>query len=237
VLWDGIVFNITEGKEREREISESRQLLRELSAHRESAREEERKRIAREIHDELGQVLTALKMDLAYLNMNLGEVHPKSQATVKSMEGLIDRAVESVRSIATALRPGVLDLGLAAAIEWQAQEFQARTGIPCEVRLEHQDIALDDGRSTAVFRILQESLTNVARHAEASRVRIILEKTDGLLKLEVADDGKGVVVDQVNKAKSFGLLGIKERTAILGGTLDIRSAPGEGTALSVSVPV
>ncbi len=237
VLWDGIIFNITESKEREQQVNESRELLRELSAHRESAREEERKRIAREIHDELGQVLTALKMDLAYLNMNFGEPQPRLQATVKSMGSLIDRAVESVRSIATALRPGVLDLGLVAAIEWQAQEFQARTGIPCELHVAEQEIMLDDSRATAIFRILQESLTNVARHAEATWVKIGLEKTEGLIELRVEDNGKGVILDRVNKAKSFGLVGIKERTAILGGTLDIRSGSGKGTTLSVSVPL
>jgi len=237
VLWDGLMLNITEARLRETEAQESRELLQELSAYRESAREEERKRIAYDIHEELGQVLTALRLDISYLDMRFGEGRAEFRRKTKSMAQLIDRAVEVVRGVAAELRPGVLDLGLAAAIEWQAQEFETRTGIACLLSFSERDITLDEKRATTLFRILQESLSNVARHADASAVTISLAKKGDWLSLEVADDGRGVDPQRIDRSKSFGLLGIRERTAVLGGKFEMRGSVGNGTVLSVRVPL
>jgi len=237
VQWDGLMLNITEAKRREAQMKESRELLRELSAHRESAREQERKQIASEIHDELGQILAALQLEIAHLEMSCGEDRPQVQSKTRTMTHLLDRAVDVVRSVTADLRPGVLDLGLAAAIEWQAQEFETRTGIPCLLRFSNRDVSMAENRATALFRIVQESLTNVARHADASSVTITLAKNDGSLYLEVADDGRGVDPERVDRNKSFGLLGIRERTAMLGGRLEIRGSPDHGTMLAVYVPL
>ena len=237
VLWDGLMLNITEARLREVEVHESRELLQELSAYRESAREEERKRIAHEIHEELGQVLTALRLDISYLDMRFGEDRAEFLHKTRSMAQLINHAVEVVRGVAAELRPGVLDLGLAAAVEWQAQEFETRTGIACLLRLSARDIALDEKRATLLFRILQESLSNVARHADASAVTISLGRDDDWLILEVADDGRGVDPQRIDRTKSFGLLGIMERASVLRGKFEIRGAMGRGTVLSVRVPL
>jgi signal transduction histidine kinase len=237
VLWDGLMLNITEARLREAEVHESRELLQELSAYRESAREEERKRIAHNIHEELGQVLTALSLDIACLDMRFGEGRTEFRHKTASMARLIDRAVEVVRGVAAELRPGVLDLGLAAAIEWQAEEFEARTGIPCLLRFSDRDVALDEKRATTLFRILQESLCNVARHADAASVTITLARDGDWLSLEVADDGRGVDPQRIDRRKSFGLLGIRERTAVLGGKFEVRGSTGNGTVLSVRVPL
>ena len=237
VLWDGLMLNITEARLREAELHESRELLRELSAYRESAREDERKRIAHDIHEELGQVLTALSLDIAYLDMRFGEGRTEFLRKTDSMVQLVNRAVEVVRGVAAELRPGVLDLGLAAAIEWQAQEFETRTGIPCLLRFPDRDVALDEKRATTLFRILQESLCNVARHADASTVSISLARNGDWLSLEVADDGRGIYPHRADHSKSFGLLGIRERSAMLGGKFEMRGSMGHGTVLSVRVPL
>ena len=230
------LFDVTERKRTE-ELGQSRELLRELSAHYEAVREEERKRIAREIHDELGQKLTALQLEVAMLNAKLGDLRPALGDKTRSLLQLIDATMEAVRTIATDLRPAVLDLGLVPAIEWQVQEFAQRSGIACELAISHDEINLDDNRATAIFRILQESLTNIARHAHASRVDITLHAGDGTLALEVADNGIGIAQGGTRKATSFGLVGIRERVHILGGELRIDGAPGRGTALAISIPM
>ena len=229
------LFDISEHKRTE-ELRQSRELLRQLSAHHETVREEERKRIAREIHDELGQKLTALQLEVAMLNAKLGDLHPALGDKTRSILELIDATMESVRTIATDLRPAVLDLGLVPAIEWQVQEFAQRSGIACELAISDDDITLDDNRATAIFRILQESLTNIARHAHASRVDIALHEADGTLVMEVADNGIGIAQGDTRKVASFGLVGIRERVHMLGGELRIEGGPRRGTALTISIP-
>lgn len=233
----GVLIDITEGKQQEEELRQSRELLRQLGAHHESVREEERKRIAREIHDELGQKLTALQLEVSILNTLLDPAHPQLPRKVNSILNLIDTTIESVRTIAADLRPAVLDLGLVAAFEWQLQDFEERTGIACALEVREEEIILDDHRTTAIFRILQESLTNVARHAQATRVRIALHRENGVLSLRVEDNGIGIGHGSLKKKKSFGLSGIRERTRLMGGEFSIQGEPGAGTVVAISIPV
>ena len=222
-------------KDAERRLEQSRDLLRELAARRETAREEERKHIAREIHDELGQILTALRMDVSVLRIKFGEYNPPLVKYAQNMVGLVDKTIEVVRNVASQLRPVALDMGVVPALEWLAAEFSAHTGIPCQLRVGKGEIDLDEQRAMVVFRIVQESLTNIARHAEASRVAILLNRT-GRYRLEIRDNGKGFP-PLLGKRKSFGLLGIRERALMLGGEVDVFSAPGKGTRIRVLIPV
>jgi PAS domain S-box-containing protein len=236
--------DITERKRFEEQLRTSREQLRALSAHLQSVREEERVNIAREVHDELGQVLTALKMDLSLLNYKLLEssaVIPRRMLfdEIKSMTTLVDATIQSVRKIVTELRPEVLDhLGLKASIEWQAQEFQTRTGLLCnlESNLESFDVE-DRDCATAVFRILQETLTNVVRHSNATRVDVLLKEEGDSLILQVKDNGRGITENEVSNAKSFGILGIRERALLLGGEVEIRGDAGIGTIVTVEIPL
>jgi PAS domain S-box-containing protein len=222
---------------------ERRQLddqMRALSARVESIREEERTGIAREIHDELGQALTALRMDVAWVTRRLGADSPRQIITEKlqSMSKAIDGIVDDVRRISAELRPGVLDdLGLVAALEWQAQEWEGRTGTTCIVRANIGDLAIERSLATAVFRIFQEALTNVARHAEAEHVVVTLRVSSGFLVLEVSDNGRGLEPEAVFAPTSLGLLGIRERARRLGGAALISGGPGEGTTVTLRVPV
>jgi signal transduction histidine kinase len=229
---------VTERKRVEEELRRSHEQLRNLSAHIESATEAERTSIAREVHDELGQALTAIKMDLAWLNKRL----PKGQKALIKKTGEISRligtTIQTVKRISTKLRPGVLDdLGLIAAIEWQVQEFQERTRIKCELTAEGEDINLDRDLATAVFRILQEALTNVARHANATRVEVSLKKGDGQLLLQVRDNGRGITEKQIAHPKSFGLIGMRERVRSWDGRVKIDGISGRGTIVTVSIPL
>jgi two-component system sensor histidine kinase UhpB len=214
---------------------ENRQLeeqLRALSMRIEAVREEERTTIAREIHDELGQALTALKLDLAAL----GREDARLTARAKTLAAATDVILDQVRRISSELRPGVLDhLGLGAAIEWQAQEFERRTSTPCRL-VARGDASLDPRTSTAVFRIFQEALTNVARHADAKEVEIVLQTNDELVSLEVRDDGRGITPEEIASRRSLGLLGMRERVQALGGELTIAGEAGVGTTLSLRVP-
>jgi len=220
-----------------RELHDSLDQLHALAARIQAIREEERTSIAREIHDELGQSLTALKMDLVWLMHRLPDSESPQRAKASSMLKLIDGTIGTVRKIAAELRPGMLDdLGLAAAIEWQAQEFQARTGIECLVLLPTEIFVLDEERSTAIFRIFQETLTNVARHAAATRLTVKLERSPQELVMTVEDNGKSFEQTAVFGNKSLGLLGMKERALILGGTLEVQGNPGKGTTVTVRVP-
>jgi signal transduction histidine kinase len=221
------------------ELRQSKQLLRQLATHQELIKEEERKRIAREIHDELGQNLLALRIDASMLHARTANAHPKLNEKVKYALGHIDATIKSVRGIINDLRPPVLDLGLQAAIEWQIEEFRRRSGITCEMIVddEHFDRGLEDKSATALFRILQESLTNVIRHAHASYVRIELSRDGNILYMRIADDGIGLQEDIARSKKTFGLQGIKERIRMLGGDIKIETRPGNGTALTVSIPL
>lgn len=216
--------------------------LRALSGHIESVREQERTGIAREIHDELGQALTALKMDLAWIGrrvMDPGEISRETLLEkVAAMSAMTDGVIDQVRRISAELRPGVLDdLGLVAAVEWQAQEFERRTGATCMVHSNlTEDARLSRSVSTALFRIFQEALTNVARHGEATTVDVELEETDGMVSLAVSDDGKGISQEALSDPRSLGLLGIRERARRLGGVATVTGAPSRGTVVSVRVP-
>ena len=230
------LVDITPLKEKEVELTHSRQQLRDLSTHLDRIREEERRHLAREIHDELGQKLTALRFEVAMLEMGQGAASDLPH-TAASLLKQIDETIEAVRTIATDLRPAVLDLGLAAAIEWQVQEFHRRTGIACDLDIDDDDVSLDNERATAVFRIVQESLTNIVRHAHASNVLLTLHKAGNRLQVEVEDDGVGLASDALRKSRSFGLVGMRERALLLDGALEISSKPGQGTKLKVSIPL
>jgi PAS domain S-box-containing protein len=216
--------------------------LRDLSAHVESVREDERTGIAREIHDELGQALTALKMDLAWIGRQTNA--PAGLATgallekLRAMADMTDDVIDRVRRISAELRPGVLDdLGLSAAIEWQASEFEKRTGLKSQIHSGLGDAQLDRDLSTAVFRIFQEALTNVGRHADASRIDVFLDVEDGSLCLEIRDDGRGISPEAAKSPRSLGLLGIRERARRLGGVATVRRGARGGTVVELVVPM
>jgi len=231
-------YDITKRKRAEEELKSSREQLRDLSVYLLTVREEERTRIARQIHDELGQILTASKMDLSWLGKRLPKEQKSLLEKTKSMSKLIDIAIYTAQSISAELRPRILDdLGLAATIEWLAEEFQKRTGIECEVALDPEDIILDQERSTTVFRILQLTLTNVARHAKATKVKVSLKEKAGKLLLEVRDNGKGITKKQISDPKSFGLMGIRERVHFWEGEVNIRGVQDKGTTVTVSIPL
>jgi signal transduction histidine kinase len=223
----------------EQRLRASEENLRALAGHLQSVREEERIHIAREIHDELGQALTGLKFELNtfakhFESDDAAARHDKQQA----MNVAIDRIINSVRRIASGLRPEVLDeIGLAAAFDWQAREFQRRTGIRCHVNIPVQFSDPDKERSTALFRIFQELLTNVARHANATRVNVALSEGEAALALCVEDNGRGIKETEAQSPRSLGFLGLRERVLAFGGTIDVKGDEGKGTRVCVSIPV
>ncbi len=231
-----------ERKRAEQELALSLEQLRALAAHLQTIREEERKIIAREIHDELGQSLTGLKFDLFQLESLLKRGDPASlqlcQEKLHLMAELIHSTIQLGRKIATQLRPGILDdLGLVDALEWQAHEFQARTGIICEFTVLPEKLNLDPSRSTTVFRIFQETLTNVARHAQATLVIIALKVQNDELQLTVQDNGQGITEKELTNTRSLGLLGMKERVIVFGGDINIGGQWGKGTTVTVRLPL
>ncbi len=233
----GIARDITGRKKLDEEFQKSQEQLRNLAAHLQTVREEERMLVAREIHDELGQTLTALKMDLSILGKRMPEDKSSLLKKIESMTELIDTTIQTVKRISAELRPGLLDdLGLFAAIDWLGEEFQNRTGIKCSISIDSEEMLLSQDRSTAIFRILQEALTNVARHARATQVRIRVKKKENHLMLHVKDNGKGILEEQLLNPKSYGLIGIKERVHSLGGLISIKGALDKGTKISVSIP-
>jgi PAS domain S-box-containing protein len=230
--------DITELKRYEKELKVSHEQLKELSHHLEEVREDERKNIAREVHDELGQALTALKMDISWMSKKLSRDQGALIEKTRSMTKIINNTLQAVKKISAKLRPSVLDhFGLGAAIEWQADEFQTRTGIQCRVIVEPEDISLNQDYSTAIFRIFQEALTNIARHAEATKVRISLQQEEDMIILNVNDNGKGISKEQISKPKSFGLMGIRERINSLKGDITIHGTPNKGTKIKVVIPI
>jgi signal transduction histidine kinase len=210
--------------------------LRELSAHHDSVREEERARIAREIHDELGQALTAIKMDLSVLGLRFGESIPELKASVQELKGTVEDTIGTVRGVATALRPASLDFGILPAVEGLVEEFQKRSGIHCTVHFLGTETRLAEDRSIGIFRILQESLTNISRHSAARNVEVTVGIDETGVRLKVKDDGRGFDVAAADERKTFGLLGIRERAIMLGGEVSIHSSPGGGTEIAVSIP-
>ncbi|MEP6788340.1 MAG: DUF4118 domain-containing protein [Acidobacteriota bacterium] len=220
----------------------SREELRALTKYQQTLRESEQKRIAREIHDELGQVLTGLKMDVHLLKRRLNSPDADlSKETISDdlddLGKVIDVTISSVRRIASELRPSMLDdFGLVAAIEWQAQEFERKTEIPCLFKADTDSLDLGAESNMAVFRIFQEALTNVARHSEAKQVQVDFQTAGGDIVMTVRDDGKGIDMRGIERSRSLGILGMHERTRLIGGELDIAALPDGGTAVELTVP-
>lgn len=225
------------------DVSSSREQLRALAARLTQVREDERTQISREIHDVLGQSLTGLKMDLSWLGKRASTVPDNDLAElvddkVQDMCRLVDATIGTVRKIATQLRPGLLDdLGLEAAAEWQVQEFQNRSGIACRFISRLGEVEMSSDSSTALFRILNEALTNVARHAEATRVEVRLKVQGNCAVLRVKDNGRGISTREASNTRSLGLLGMRERALLVGGTVDVEGTPRKGTTVTVSVPL
>lgn len=242
VKWYGVAIDIEDRKRTEEQLNATSQTLRALSASIQSAREEESKRIAREIHDELGGTLTSWRWDLEEIRDLTSEpldwshveaLRTKIEAMIKHTETTLD----AVRRLASELRPAALELGLVEAVEWQALQFQHRTGI--EVRLESfvEKVDFDNGQATAVFRILQETLTNIQRHAQATNVTITLDQEPSQFFLTIQDDGKGFTKGREFDTQSLGLLGMRERANLVGGEINIESAPDKGTRIALKVPL
>ncbi len=236
-LWDGLVFDDTQSRLARLEIERSREELRSLSRHLQLVREEEKARIAREVHDELGSTLTALRMDLDWL----GEQLPPGAAPLRQKRGamvkLVEAAVAATRKIVTDLRPSILDdLGLAAALRWQASEHEKHTGMTIHIETPDPDVAIPREAALALFRIFQETLTNIARHAKATTVAVELEESDEAYKLQIRDNGVGITEDDIGKPSSHGIRGMRERAQQLGGNLSVSGRPARGTTLVVSIP-
>ncbi len=212
--------------------------LRALTTYLQYVREEERTRIAREVHDELGQALTGLKLDMSWLATKVARSTQPVQDKVKTMVDHIDETIQTVRRIATELRPGILDsLGLGAALEWQANEFQSRSGIPCHVSAAVDDSQLNQQITTVFFRIYQEALTNIIRHASATRVDVLLAEENRALVLTVKDNGRGISEEEILNTRSIGLVGMRERAMLIGGEITLQGAPGRGTTMTLRVPL
>lgn len=236
VLWTGLMTNITQSRKQQEEISRSRRQLAELSAHVESVKEAERERIERDLHDDLGGNLSALKMMLEHLWNQLPPSALLQERRVHLAE-LLDRSIESIHRIAVDLRPGILDAGLVAALEWLAQEHTRQTGVPCSLHCAAQDIALDPKLATALFRIAQEACNNARKHAGATQLDIHLQDTGHELVVEIIDNGCGIPPERRDSPRSFGLRGMSERMAALGGDFLIASRPGKGTLVRVCLPL
>ena len=233
------IRDISETMRSKIELQEKNEELRNFSTHLQKVREEEQTRIAREIHDELGQQITGLKMDVGWLRRRLSHHIDilAAQDKLNSMNNLMDQTIQSIRKIASQLRPSILDdLGLVAALEWQSQEFIKRFKIPVEFQSESKELNVDPAIATGLFRIFQESLTNIARHADTDKVYAKLEIPDGKLRLIIKDDGKGFDLAHADFKKSLGLVGMKERAKMIGGELELKSEPGKGTVVEVTVP-
>lgn len=235
ILWTGLMTNITQSKNLQEEIRVSREQLAELTFYSDNVREKERERIERDLHDDLGGNLSALKMMLEHAWKQLPPT-PFLQARRTQLNQLIDRSIESIHRIAVDLRPGILDAGLVAALEWLAQENSQQDGIPYLLHCSQQDIPMDPQLATSLFRVVQESCNNIRKHAGASQVDIHLHDTGDELLLEVIDNGIGLPDDKRDNPRSFGLRGMNERIRALGGEFSIMSRPGKGTMVRASVP-
>jgi len=233
----GIQRDVTDKYKENEQIRVSREQLRALASRLQKVREEERTEVAREIHDELGQALTGLKLDIAWMKNRLPRDHEMMDQCVSVIQR-IDQTLNAVRRIATSLRPSVLDqLGLAAALEWQGQEFRTRTGIDVRMQISTDHVHIPDELGSSVFRILQESLTNIARHAKATRVTIRLDQTPSQLSLEITDNGVGAPPKCLDGTESLGVVGMRERALACGGEFTISGYPNHGTTVSLLVPL
>ena len=234
VQWDGIMENISQRKQAETELLRSRQQLSALSAHLQKAKEIERTSIAREVHDNIGGNLTALKIDLLWLNNRIDRNRGDLLEKARSLEGLVDRTMEITSRIARDLRPPLLELGLVAAIEWEAAEFQKRMEIPCIVNCKSEDLPVDPELANAAFSIFREILTNISKHAAATKVLVELSTDDTLLCMKIIDNGRGMAHSDLLKRGSFGLRGMLERARSLGGEIRFDGAPGTGTGTAIT---
>ncbi|GAB4286373.1 MAG: hypothetical protein Kow0098_01500 [Ignavibacteriaceae bacterium] len=234
-----VARDITERKRTEEKIGKTTKRLRDLAIHLQSVREEERSLISREIHDELGQVLTFLKIQISLISKKLKEDQQDLKTGLEEASAIIEQSVDTVQRICTKLRPDILDdLGLIAAIEWQAQELRRVTGISCNVNITTDEINdLSSEKATAIFRIYQEALTNAVRHSGASQIRIYLYKRNDYMTLEISDNGKGITNEQISAPASLGILGMKERALVFGGEVYIDNAGSGGTRVKVSMPL
>ena len=233
-----ILRDVTARAQAEEALRRSREELRELGAAANQAREQEKSRLSRELHDELGQALTALQMDVAWFKQRMPQGEPALPAKLERMEALLNTTVAATRRIAADLRPLVLDdLGLLAAIEWLTESFTQRTGVDCEIKFSSKDLDISESQASAVFRTIQESLNNVAKHAHASRVELAIDQDDSQIKISVRDDGVGFTPQEARKPRSFGLLGLRERASMLGGQASVITSPGKGTHIEVSFPL
>jgi signal transduction histidine kinase len=228
----------TKVEARTTELVKANKELHDLSAHLQSVREEERTHVAREIHDELGQILTGLQIDFSNLIMELPQKKKTLIEKGKELSELIDRSILTVQRISEELRPSLLDkLGIIPAIEWHAEEFQNRIGIKCEFTYDTETLVLDKDRSLAIFRIFQEALTNVARHSNATKVVIDLKNENNSIKLQINDNGMGIAKEEIASSRSLGIIGIKERSQSVGGDIKIDTAYGKGTTITLTVPL
>lgn len=237
VQWEGMMFNITERKLAELEVMRSQEQLRELSAHIQDVREQERLSLAREVHDDMGSMLTAIKMDIAWLHSRLHKIDPAMTEKITDIDNLVTRCAAAAGNISRNLRPSALDsFGIVAAIEIEASEFEKRTGITCLLDTVDEDVAVSPNIAITLFRIFQEALNNIMKHAHASKVRVLMHNRVHSVELTVSDNGCGVSEPDRLKPRSFGLRGIQERVARFGGEVKISSKPGQGTTIAVSIP-
>ena len=237
VQWEGIIFNITERKLAEIAITRSQEQFRELSAHIQDVREQERLALSREVHDDMGSMLTAIKMDVAWLGSRLNKNEPALTAKIAAIESLVTRCAAAASNIARNLRPSALDsFGIVAAIEIEANEFEQRTGIPCTLESADEGVAVAPNISITLFRIFQEALNNIMKHAQATELKVSISNRTDYVKLSVSDNGLGLSEQDRLKPRSFGLRGIQERVARFGGEVHIASKPGQGTTITVSIP-
>jgi len=235
VCWEGIISNITHNKRADMELRRSREKLARLSAHVETAKERERASIAREIHDDLGGMLTAIKIMLIRLGKGLGPESEQTRERLDATDALVDSAMDATRRIATALRPEILDLGIVAATEWQAVEFAKRMDMHCQLTCAHKEIPLDNRIAIVLFRGLQEALTNIAKHADATRVEIELEADADSVQIQVHDNGRGIAAEDLSKPQAFGILGMQERAGNIGGDASVRRTRN-GSAVRLRLP-
>jgi len=238
IIWDGVMLDITASKQVQIDITQSRDQLRELSTFLQAAREDEKAAIARDIHDELGGTLTALKMDAYWLEQKLATIDPALRAKAADMTVLLDSTVRTVRRISSELRPTVLDdLGFPAALEWLARELQKRIGAPCRVNMPSIEPEINQNQALALFRIAQESFTNIARHAHASEVNISFGVQGDALQLDIRDNGVGIAADRIVEPTSRGIRGMYERARLLGGDIFIEGHPGQGSVVRAMLPL
>ena len=237
IVWEGLMLNVTHSKLAQLESARAREQLAQFAAHIQQAKEEESGKVARDIRDDIGGNLTAIKLAARSIIERLPNHDKEMAEKTHALERLIDRSMEATSRLARDLRPGILDVGLVVAVEWQAEEFERRAGIPCSVACSEEEIALPPAVALAVFRIFQEALDNVTRHAGASRVEAELERNGHFVSLQVTDDGAGLSSEDMSKQGAFGIRGMVERARALGGHVDVLGLQGHGTRVLLRIPL